>query len=63
MEFPFYDEPNIVTIICWHIVENWTPILSVSHDEDNPIDILNDMGCGYYAERKTQDYDWIIKNW
>lgn len=28
---------------------------------DNSVGILTDMPCGYYAERKTQDDDWIIK--
>ena len=35
MEFPFYDSPDTITIICCHIVENQVPILYVSHDEDD----------------------------
>ena len=89
MEFPFYDAPNTATIICFHIMENESPILYVSHDEgdgmwqflcgrtheieeaklvslkwvfesDNSVGILKDMLCGYYAERKTQNDDWVI---
>ena len=90
MEFPFYDAPNTATIICCHIIENGTPILHVSHDEDdgmwqflcgksheiseakvvslkwvfdldNTIGILKDMPYGYYAERRRQDDDWVIR--
>lgn len=35
MEFPFYDPPNVATIICRHILENGAPILYISHDEDD----------------------------
>ena len=28
---------------------------------DNSFGILNDMPCGYYAERKTQNDDWNIR--
>ena len=35
MEFPFYDSPDTATIICCHILERQTPILYVSHDEDD----------------------------
>lgn len=90
MKFPFYDKPNVVTIICCHIVDNKAPILYVSHDEDdgmwqflcgkaheideaklvslkevfdldNSIAVLKDMPCGYYAERKSQNDDWVIR--
>ena len=30
-------------------------------DLDNSVRTLKDMPCGYYAERKTQDDDWIIR--
>ena len=30
-------------------------------DLDNSVSALKDMPCGYYAERKTQDDDWIIR--
>ena len=30
-------------------------------DLDNSVSTLKDMPCGYYAERKTQDDDWIIR--
>ena len=90
MEFPFYDAPNTAAIICCHIMENESPILYVSHDEedgmwqvlcgrtheieeaklvslkwvfesDNSVGILKDMSCGCYAERKTQNDDWVIR--
>lgn len=90
MEFPFYDAPDTAAIICCCIMENESPILYVSHDEDdgmwqflcgkaheideaklvslkwvfdldNSISVLRDMPCGYYAERKTQDDDWVIR--
>lgn len=35
MEIPFYDSPDTAAIICCHIMENQTPILYVSHDEDD----------------------------
>lgn len=35
MEFPFYDAPNTAAIICCHIIESKSPILYVSHDEDD----------------------------
>lgn len=35
MEFPFYDAPDTVTIICCHIIDDDEPILYVSHDEDD----------------------------
>lgn len=35
MKFPFYDSPDTAAIICCHIMENQTPILYVSHDEDD----------------------------
>ena len=28
---------------------------------DSSIAALKDMPCGYYAVRKSQNYDWIIK--
>ena len=28
---------------------------------DNSVSTLKDMPCGYFAERKTQDDDWIIR--
>lgn len=30
-------------------------------DLDNSIGVLKDMPCGYYAERKMQNDDWIIR--
>ena len=30
-------------------------------DLDNSVSTLKDMPCGYYAERKNQDDDWIIR--
>lgn len=30
-------------------------------DLDNSISALKDMPCGYYAERKTQNDNWVIK--
>ena len=30
-------------------------------DLDNSIGILKDMPRGYYADRKTQDDDWVIR--
>lgn len=35
MKFPFYDAPDTATMICSHIMEKETPILYVSHDEDD----------------------------
>ncbi len=35
MEFPFYDAPNTATIICCHVMNGESPILFVSHDEDD----------------------------
>lgn len=90
MENSFYDSPDTVTIICCHILEKQTPILYVSHDEDdgmwqflcgetheiddaklvslkevfdldNSVSALKDMPHGYYAERKTQDDNWVIR--
>lgn len=37
MEFPFYDAPDTVAIICCHIMEKEAPVLSVSHDEEDGI--------------------------
>lgn len=34
-DFPFYDAPNVATIICCHILDDGKPILYVSHDEDD----------------------------
>ena len=31
------------------------------YDLDNSIAVLRDMPCGYYAERKTQNDDWVIR--
>ena len=77
MDFPFYDAPNTATIICCHIIDDGKPILYVSHDEDdgearlvslkeafdldNSVGVLKDMPCGYYAERKTQNDNWLVK--
>lgn len=90
MKSPFYDAPNTAVITCCHITDNGTPILYVSHDEDDgmwqflcgkthetdeaklvslksvfdlddSVGILKDMPCGCYAERKTENDDWIIK--
>ena len=30
-------------------------------DLDNSVSTLEDMPCGYYAEGKTHDDDWIIR--
>lgn len=35
MEFPFYDAPDTAAVICSHIMEKESPILYVSHDEDD----------------------------
>lgn len=35
MDFPFYDAPNTATIVCCHVMNKETPILYVSHDEDD----------------------------
>lgn len=35
MRFPFYDTPDTASIICCHIIENKSPILYVSHDEED----------------------------
>ena len=90
MEYTFYDDPDTAAIICCHITENKSPILYVSHDEDdgmwqflcgkeheidearlvslqwvfdldNSISSLKDMPCGCYAERITQNDDWVIR--
>ena len=61
-EFPFYDAPDTATIICCHIMENEAKLVSLKWvlDYDNSIGVLKDMPCGYYADRKTQDDDWVI---
>lgn len=28
---------------------------------DNSVGVLKNMPCGYYAERKTQNDDWVIR--
>lgn len=28
---------------------------------DNSVGVLKDMPCGYYAERKTQNDNWLVK--
>lgn len=40
---------------------NWKNNLNWVFDLDNSISALKDMPCGYYAERKTQNDDWIIR--
>lgn len=30
-------------------------------DLDNSVGILKDIPCGYYAERKTQNDNWLVK--
>ena len=30
-------------------------------DLDNSVGVLKDMPCGYYAERKTQNDNWLVK--
>ena len=35
MSFPFYDAPNTATIICCHVMNEESPILFASHDEDD----------------------------
>ena len=30
-------------------------------DLDNSIAVLRDMPCGYYAERKSQYDDWVVR--
>ena len=66
MKFPFYDSPDTATIICCHILERQAPILYVSHDEDDGMwqflcGETHETDEGYYAERKSQDDDWIIR--
>lgn len=33
--FPFYDAPNMATIVCCHVLDGESPILYASHDEDD----------------------------
>lgn len=35
--------------------------LKEAFDLDNSVGVLKDMPCGYYAERKTQDDNWLVK--
>lgn len=35
--------------------------LKEMYEIDNSIRILKDMACGYYAQRKNKDDEWIIK--
>ena len=35
--------------------------LKEAFDLDNSIGVLKDMPCGYYAERNTQNDNWIVK--
>ena len=35
--------------------------LKEAFDLDNSVGVLKDMPCGYYAERKTQNDNWIVK--
>lgn len=51
MDFPFYDAPNTAAIICCHIID----------DVDPSVGDLKDMPCGYCAERKTENDNWIVK--
>ena len=30
-------------------------------DLDNSVGVLKDMPCGYYAERKAQNDNWLMK--
>ena len=30
-------------------------------DLDNSVGVLKDMPCGYYAERRTQNDNWLVK--
>ena len=32
------------------------------YELDNSIGILKNMACGYYAQRKNKDDEWIINN-
>ncbi|MDE7252068.1 MAG: hypothetical protein K2O32_03920 [Acetatifactor sp.] len=35
--------------------------LKYAFDLDNSVSVLKDMPCGYYAERESQNDDWIIR--
>lgn len=35
--------------------------LKEAFDLDNSIGVFKDMPCGYYAERNTQNDNWIVK--
>lgn len=35
MKFPFKDEPNTATLTCCHVIEDGSPILYASHDEND----------------------------
>ena len=35
--------------------------LKEAFDLDNSVGVLKDMPCGYYAERNTQNDNWIVK--
>ena len=35
--------------------------LKEAFDLDNSVGVLKDMPCGYYAERKTQNDNWLVK--
>ncbi len=34
--------------------------LKEAYDIDNSVGVLSKMPCGYYAERETQNSDWVI---
>lgn len=60
MEFPFYDAPNTAAIICCHITESKSPILYVSHDED---DGMWQFLCGQVhttEEAKLVSLRWVF---
>ena len=35
--------------------------LKEAYDCDNSVGALSQMPCGYYAERETQNSDWVIR--
>ena len=50
MEFPFKEAPNTACLVCKHVLDKKSPILYVSHDED---DGIWQFLCG--CEHKEED--------
>lgn len=45
-----------------HIMEDAMVVsLKEAYDIDNSVGVLSKMPCGYYAERETQNSDWVIR--